>query len=320
MIPLKIRGFFWNIRIHELKTSYGNENADQTFYIIGRNFNAKGGLFHIVYGATLHIHYALSKGYVPVIDLQNNHTQYLDFMPLGKENAWEYYFEQPCGIGLEHIKRSKNIIVCAHHYAPAGYYAYSTISNLNNKYFKSDIFVAIKNTFNRHIQLKAETLCFLDANYEKIAKGKRICGVLARGTDYTIIKPKNHPVQPAVLQLIEKIKNVMYDYACDFVYLATEDEEIFEKLKIEFGDQLLTNEQQRFRLNNELEDEEQYLSNFRTGLEREKYRMGLDYLCSIYILSKAQCFVGGMNNGTIGVMLMTQGFEYEYVFDLGYYK
>jgi hypothetical protein len=51
----------------------------------------------------------------------------------------------------------------------------------------------------------------------------------------------------------------------------------------------------------------------------DKYLSGLEYLSSLNILSKCPCFIGGRTAGTIGVYLMTDGFEYDYTWDKGFY-
>lgn len=47
---------------------------------------------------------------------------------------------------------------------------------------------------------------------------------------------------------------------------------------------------------------------------------GLEYLSQIIILSRCDCFVAGLTSGTIGAMLLTNGYEYSYIFDLGLYS
>ena len=52
----------------------------------------------------------------------------------------------------------------------------------------------------------------------------------------------------------------------------------------------------------------------------EKQAEGVKYLSQIYFLSKCTSFVAGNTRGSLGVMLMMEGFENEYIFDLGLYK
>ncbi|MBR0290229.1 MAG: hypothetical protein IJQ82_14740, partial [Selenomonadaceae bacterium] len=58
-----------------------------------------------------HVRYALSKGWLPVVDMQNYANPYLAPEKLGKENSWEYYFEQPLRIGLEEAYNGENVVL-----------------------------------------------------------------------------------------------------------------------------------------------------------------------------------------------------------------
>ena len=52
-----------------------------------------------------------------------------------------------------------------------------------------------------------------------------------------------HPVQPDILDVMDKVSDVMKKENCDAVYLATEDEMIFEKFRERFGDKLIAGEE-----------------------------------------------------------------------------
>ena len=94
----------------ERTVSYGNENPDKTFFVI-RRATCKVGLFsHVMTNMGL-VRYAMENNYIPVIDMQSNLNSYLEESQVGKENAWEFYFEQPCGYTLKDISKSRNVIL-----------------------------------------------------------------------------------------------------------------------------------------------------------------------------------------------------------------
>jgi hypothetical protein len=64
-------------KYRERKTSYGNENSDKIFYIIGF-FDYACGLFGLISHVLKHIVYAEKFEYIPIVDFQNYDTQYLD--------------------------------------------------------------------------------------------------------------------------------------------------------------------------------------------------------------------------------------------------
>jgi len=51
------------------------------------------------------------KGYIPVVDMKHYTNQYFKDGRTFKDNAWEYFFEQPCGYTLEDIENSLNCVV-----------------------------------------------------------------------------------------------------------------------------------------------------------------------------------------------------------------
>jgi hypothetical protein len=150
-----------------------------------------------------------------------------------------------------------------------------------------------------------------------MAGKKRVLGVLCRGTDYLLKKPSGHPRQPDPIEVINMAKKIMDEKNCSHLYLATEDEEIYTVFKRHFGGRLLVNSQKRYRTN-ELNNL-QYISQIQDRRRRDKFFSGLEYLSSLNILSKCSCFIGGRTAGTIGVYLMTGGFDYDYTWDRGFY-
>ena len=99
-----------------------------TYYIIRREGGI--GLFSNFVTAAGHIRHAFINGYLPVVDMQNYPNPYLSSEKFGKENSWEYYFEQPLRIGLKQAYNGENIILSSEEVAPQ---LYETMEFLENK-------------------------------------------------------------------------------------------------------------------------------------------------------------------------------------------
>jgi hypothetical protein len=311
---LKIINFARKFKYRERRVCYGDENHDKRFYIIGF-FDYACGLFGLISHVLKHIVYAEAMGYLPVVDFQNYDTQYLDRGSLGKKNAWEYFFEQPAGYSLGDITRSKNIILSAKTSNPRvrilDFEINLSDSRELQKYYNG--------LFQKYIRPNKSTRNYLSADEHKIfIENRKLLGILCRGTDYTHKKPAGHEIQPDPNDVIIKAENVIKEYHCTHIYLATEDQDIYDVFTRHFGSNMvLSNGQTRF-FANELENI-QYLANVPHKRERDKYFLGLEYLSSVNILSKCSCFIGGQTMGTFGVYALTNGFEYEYVYNLGKY-
>ncbi|GHS92544.1 hypothetical protein FACS1894174_03580 [Bacteroidia bacterium] len=289
--------------------SCGPENSDKTFYIVGV-VDIRGGLFWLVLWNLNRIAYALEKGWIPVVDWQNYPNQYLENTSLHKENAWEYYFEQPCGYDLNAISHSKNIIRGLERLEIDGL-VFDNYLEINDEYFPY-----FKKVFKQYLRFNETTRNYIENEYRMILQDKgKVLGVLCRGTDYTLKKPAGHPIQPTPEKVIKKAWEVMSNQNLDYIYLATEDQGIYELFRKKFGEKLITNKQDRFS-KQDLK-QVQYLYQIKRDRERDKYFLGLEYLSSLYLLSKCNSFIGGRTRGTIGVLLMTDGFEYQYIWNLG---
>lgn len=288
------------------RVSYGKMHPDKTFFVIRRAY-CKVGLFSYVMTNMGLVNYAVKKGYIPVIDMQNCRNTYLNDEKLGQENSWEYFFKQPCGYSLEDIQNAQNVILSNGLIKEKNDYPDFRITE--NKV----IFEYWHKFFQEYFKVADEIVEeFYKYRKELLGEGK-VLGILARGTDYVSSKPKGHPVQPTSEQIIEKARETMKTYSCDKIYLATEDADIYDKLKETFGELLSAPDTKRYTTSGE-----QNINDFRE--KDDKYLKGKEYLLSMMILASCDCLVAGNVGGTHGALLMSKGFEYSYIFDLGKYE
>jgi hypothetical protein len=300
------------------RKSFGQENPDKKFAVL--NITGRAGLFAMINLVLINIRYCLERNIILVVDMQNGDNQFHDILKKGKENAWELFLEQPFGFDLNQIQSSKNIFEInkkrmGNPFSCLSKYTYFSIYNFDRDF---TLFQEYKNDFKQHIKFNETVKTYINAEYEKIFENKgRVLGVLARGTDYLLKKPGGHRVQPEPDLIMEKTEKVMTEQKLDYIYLATEDDFIFQLFREKFGKKLLINNQKRTdpRQSNE---KDLWITDIDFGTT--KYELQLTYFSSIYNLSKCQCFVGGVTSGTTGVFLMKEDdFEYKYLFDLGNY-
>ncbi len=293
-------------REHRIKG--GSKNPDKTFYIIRRV--DKVGLFSY-YATTLgHIKYALDKGYSPVVDMMNYENAFISHDELGKQNGWEDYFEQPCGVGLDEACASRNAIL-------------SYVGATLDRPFVSADFIenrngslsSWRNLARQYIRYSPTSSAYIKTVRERVfGGGERFLGVLCRGTDYTHLRPSHHPIQPNPRDVIQKAEQVMREQACEKVFLATEDQDIYLIFKAHFGDAVVTINSSFVRF-----DGKSLLSDLMSQDADARHQGNMEYLAAVAMLSNCPCFIGGLTSGTVGVFLLSNGFEYSYVWDLGVY-
>lgn len=294
-----------NWKKHYYKFGFGGK----TYYIIRRADN-KTGLFSLFNTHLGHIYYALQHGYIPVIDMMNYENCYLEKSKMGVENAWEYFFEQPLGVGLEEAYAGKRVLLSdGVPIEPRPDDDMDFFRDKNGKLTKWREFV------HKYIHIKDDIMKDINSEYDSLVKkGDKVLGVLVRGTDYTTLKPYQHPIQPEIDTVIRDAKEVMQKYGCNKIFVATEDIVAARKFQEEFGDSYITNKQEYidYKVGKGVPE-------YRISRENDYYLRGKEYLTTIVMLSRADCFIGGRTSGTVGMMLLSDGFEYSYVYNLGRY-
>lgn len=102
--------WFHNI-CYECQASFGSMNEDRLFYVIRCPKDDLGffGLYNYVVD---YMKKAVALSAEPVVDWQYYPNNYIseDYL-VGKENVWEYFFENPVGVSVDEVYKSKNVIM-----------------------------------------------------------------------------------------------------------------------------------------------------------------------------------------------------------------
>ena len=96
--------------------------------------------------------------------------------------------------------------------------------------------------YNNFVELNDETKNYVERECQDVFRdGRRVMGVLCRGTDYVTLKPLGHPIQPTLEQVFSLLKVKMKELRMDYIYLATEEKKIEERFEQEFPGKILIN-------------------------------------------------------------------------------
>ena len=160
--------------------------------------------------------------------------------------------------------------------------------------------------YKKYIKLQPEVQQYAEQEYNDIiARSGKVLGVLIRGAGYREAKPYMHDIQPEMEDVIEKIDEFRDKYGWDYIYLATEEEKYEKQLKKIYPGKVLTNKREY--------DEE--------NSERSGHQAGLEYLSSMYLLSRCDMLIAGLCGGSQAAILMNQHqYSHLYVFDIGKYQ
>ena len=152
-------------------------------------------------------------------------------------------------------------------------------------------------------------------NVKKLTGGV-LYGCVIRGTDYIIKKPLGHPVQPKIEDLVEKLHDVMKD--SDILYLATEEEKIFNLISDEFPGQVVASQSKYY--DSIYSSENKNISEFSFERPNDKYLRGVEYFERVFVLSKCDAYIGGMSGASRMAIIMNGGsYDSIILFNLGLY-
>ena len=135
----------------------------------------------------------------------------------------------------------------------------------------------------------------MDEYYEAIFEGRKVLGVLIRGTDYISSGLSGERLMATVPQMLPTIHQWIDEDGYDRIFLATEDDDILSQMKAEFGKKIVAVSQERHRVSDfkkgqiisELEKE---------TIDPEKLDMmvedtTINYFYALYLLSRCDSFI-----------------------------
>lgn len=283
-----IRAYFSKIR----EFHYGNSNCDKKFLVL-RMIKCFAGLGGIALSIAGSISYAKSLGYIPVVDLKTHWTQYLEEGEYGKMNAYEKFFEQPCGYDLDDIIDSNSVSIM--YMFPPNWYSKKEKNTKSLPKMKQELY---------------EKYYIFKKNFEN----KKVLGVLFRGTDYVNLKPYGHSIQPSLYEMLEKVKEKISQWGkFDLIFLCTEVQEACKCFEDEFGkDKICFYPQKRYK-----SDTKEYLGNIRLepGAHTEQ---GKAYWIALNCLASCHSIIAGQCGGTETAIVINNGnYHNSYFFELG---
>jgi hypothetical protein len=281
----------------------GEDNPDKKFFVVD-GYYGKLGLFALFGKAVSVANYAKSKGFIPVIRiLRSGHSFYSDFK---NDDIWSKFYNQPEGYTLEEVMRSRHV-----YFAP-GFYNGTIQEILMNRMSSQTLLSWPDGIYNSRVK------AYL-AEKEKIflPYPDQTLGVLARGTDYVNTHLHNHTIHASKEMICEKIDELLTGREdLSYIYLATEDAGYCVYFKERYGDKIYFTDQKRFTT----KPGELLADHHRSDAEKsDGFTMGVEYILSIYLLSKCNSLVASGGCAGVGEALRENEDRYQsvFIFDLG---
>lgn len=305
----------------EQHCTFGNKNPDTIFYIIRKDYreDSAWGLFAVWKYVLQHLVHAEAKGYIPIVDLKNYYMPMLqDDGKMGKENAWEYYFTQPCPKwSLSDVYESKNVILADMDYIPNQKRLYYLKLPLPNKAFK--YWTNISNMHHKYLNLNSDIMaCAINAEMTLFPKNVRIMGVSLRRSFNRLrltghINAEMHPKQPELDEYMADIESYLDEWKCDYFLLSTDDREACDTISERFKSRCLLMERPRRRFfykGSMITDMGEIHEEFQR--EDNVYLTAKEYMTEVILLSRCTCLLAGGAGGVQAAYIMNNG-AYEHV-------
>lgn len=238
-----------------------------------------------------HIIYELSQGYLPVVD--DHH------------HVWNQFFEQPVlveGLEMGDVSQLPESDEQSTLYTPTIVPYCKSVRKLWSRLLKE------------FCTLKRDAAEYIEDEIKTVLKDYKVLGIVCRGTDY---KGAGMAVQPEIKDVIADAKKWMQKYGYEKIYLATEDERIFDQFSAALPGQILVNKRMYYD-KAMVEQNVKAIGRVHFDRENDNYWKGLEYLSSIYILSKCNALLAGYCGAThVALLLNDDQYDRFKVYDLG---
>lgn len=292
----------------EKKACFGSENPDKLFYVI-RDPKERAGLFSIHNYVISYLKKCEELKAIPIIDMQYYPNEVIiDDKYIGKRNIWEHFFKQPYGYTLEEVYKSKNVIMGSS----------ADPASLGEIYEPKEI-LASHSILEKYVLIDDDMLKKCKRVFQELhmEEGTTLA-VICRGTDYLGTKPEGHSILPSLEQIIQTIDEKMDEWGgFSRIYLATEDEEIYQALKEVYGDKIVSYQKTRFQktgnkvLSQVIEERKE---------EDFKGKFSEEYFISIWLVSQCDALIAPIINASLAALRMKGEYKNSFIFKLGNYQ
>lgn len=319
----------WYYRLHKVR--YGKDNPKIHFFVIRRDPQRTGLLacYICALGHLIDIDEKVSNGKLtPVMDMYTEYYSLIhnDESEKMRINAWEHYFQPFSNYSMCDVLHSKKVTLSF------GYEVDSALQFFHNNEFNEEIVKKYLPIHNKYFHLREELKEQFDKLSDDMFGNKRVLGtnvregymVLAHGRDhneksYAGEYIKGHPTQPDIEVLCNMLEEKMKEWNCEYLFAECQTTYVEEKIRARFGNRFLCSDHKR------MDVKELSLDAWQKAVPQQRNGYGvvqndIDYLKSIYLLSKCTALFAPKSSGTVVASFWNNGnYDYFEIIDNGIY-
>lgn len=283
--------------------AWGEKYSDKKFLTIRRRDSVVGLFSHFKTNLAW-MKYAEDLGLVPIVDMvfvNNLYCRHGRF----EDNPWELFFRQSGGFSQLDVLEDKNVYVTGE--------CGLDVPTSRMQDLTGPSLARWRGVARRHCRV-ADDILEEVARTERaiLGEGSRVLGVLLRGTDYLAMHPARHPVQPEIKQAVADVGKVFWAGTWSHIFLVTEDSEIVQAFRQEFGDRVRMTSQAPIRYDG------RGCLDCQKGVSGDVLR-AREYLVRIIMLPRCPDVMCGRTAGSWGAAILSKGFDSAFYWNLGEY-
>lgn len=292
--------------------SYGKLNKNKKFYVIKYN-RPECGIFSMIFHLIPQIEYAARRKYVPIIDCRETFLPMIqDEKNVGKENAWEYYFEQPMeNYSLDEVYHSKHVI-----YVRKNGWGIKKSLSYNDIPLSAENLDYWSGIFNKYLKPNTKLRERIELERKLFPDDNRILGISIRA-EYRwggITKRSLYYQHPKIMDcetFISEIERVLEEWKYEQFFLACDDREYSDKVAAYFGKKCIRMDRPLPRLfeNGMPLPEEEMQKEFADYTVQRKTE---DYIAETYLLSQCDSLYTCIGSGVQFAYIINGG-KYRYL-------
>lgn len=268
--------------------SFGTLNMSKNIYLIkaGRKGQGFFAEFRSILG---YLFYCERFGFTPVVEIGSDFPYYEIDGVHGKNNAFEYYFQQVSDVSLEEAYNSFNVFNS--HWAHLAYA--ESYEKENFGYSISESYLKkMGELVGKYIFLQPWVKEYINQSIDKIGGLGNTLGVHVRGSDFKL-GYAGHPVIITPEKYADTASGIMDKKGYNKIFLATDDLNAIKVFKKRFGDKLV------YYIDVKRTDGNVSVAFSEDNRKNHHYLLGLEVLRDVWTLSQCTGLVAGKSQVSI---------------------
>ena len=184
------------------------------------------------------LYYADHYGMKAVVEYGEQYSYWEDHPVNGTNNPFEYYFEQPCGIGVDELKNYKMVLRCRKENGALAGQLNRSKGEKTGYGMTEEYITALGDISRKYIRLNKIVAPMIAESIENMLQGRQVLGVHIRGTDFKR-NYNGHPICIDAVEYLQETLKLLDEKKYERVFLATDDSGAIRLFEDNLGDRLI---------------------------------------------------------------------------------